>query len=192
MKEIGHRCGWVNGKNPLYVQYHDEEWGVPQHSENRLFELLVLEGFQAGLSWECVLNKRERFRRVYDGFDAEKVSRYGEEKIRELLADPGIIRNRLKIQASVTNAKAFLRIQEEYGSFDAYVWGFTGGKTVCESYDVRTTSPLSDTISKDLKRRGMKFVGSTVIYSYLQAIGVINGHGPECGLHKGEAPGGEK
>lgn len=180
MKEIIERCRWVNGKNPLYVQYHDTEWGIPQHSDRALFELLILEGFQAGLSWECVLNKREHFRRVYDDFDVEKVSHYDEDKIQKLLADPGIIRNRLKVRASVTNAKAFLQIQKEYGSFDAYIWSFTDGKTIFESYDVRTTSPLSDKISKDLKGRGMKFVGSTVIYSYLQAIGVINGHGPEC------------
>ena len=147
-----------------------------------LFELLILEGFQAGLSWECVLNKRERFRTVYDGFDVKQVSRYGEEKIEELLSDPGIIRNRLKVRASVTTAKAFMQIQEEYGSFDAYIWSFTGGEIIYESYDVRTTSPLSDQISKDLKKRGMKFVGSTVIYSYLQAVGIINGHGPECDL----------
>ena len=184
MREIIHRCKWVNMKNPLYIHYHDAEWGIPQHSDRALFELLILEGFQAGLSWECVLNKRERFRSVYDGFDVEKVSRYGEEKIQELLSDPGIVRNRLKVQASVTNAKAFMQIQSEYGSFDAYIWGFTNGETIYESYDVRTTFPLSDQISKDLKRRGMKFVGSTVIYSYLQAIGVINGHGPECDCYK--------
>lgn len=176
------RCKWVNMGNPLYIQYHDAEWGVPQHADQMLFELLILEGFQAGLSWECVLNKRERFRTVYDGFDVKQVSRYGEEKIEELLSDPGIIRNRLKVRASVTNAKAFMRIQEEYGSFDAYIWSFTGGEIIYESYDVRTTSPLSDQISKDLKKRGMKFVGSTVIYSYLQAVGIINGHGPECDL----------
>lgn len=176
------RCRWVNMGNPLYIQYHDAEWGVPQHADQMLFELLILEGFQAGLSWECVLNKRERFRAVYDGFDVKQVSRYGEEKIEELLSDPGIIRNRLKVRASVTNAKAFMRIQEEYGSFDAYIWSFTDGKTVCESYDTRTTSPLSDQISRDLKKRGMKFVGSTVIYSYLQAVGIINGHGLECDL----------
>ena len=184
MREIIHRCKWVNKKNPLYIQYHDAEWGIPQHSDRALFELLILEGFQAGLSWECVLNKRERFRASYDGFDVEKVSRYGEEKLQELLSDPGIVRNGLKVQASVANAKVFMQIQSEYGSFDAYIWGFTGGEAIYESYDVRTTSPLSDQISKELKRRGMKFVGSTVIYSYLQAIGVINGHGPECDLHE--------
>ena len=184
MSGIVNRCSWVNMKNALYIQYHDTEWGVPQHSDQMLFELLILEGFQAGLSWECVLNKRERFRRVYDGFDVAKVSRYDEKKIQELLSDPGIIRNRLKVLASVTNARVFLQIQGEFGSFDAYLWGFTGGKTIEESYDLRTTSPLSDQISKDLKKRGMKFVGSTVIYSYLQAVGVINGHGAECDCHQ--------
>lgn len=180
---MGHtvrRCAWVNPNNPLYIQYHDQEWGHPQHEDRMLFELLILEGFQAGLSWECVLNKRSHFRAVYDGFDPEKVSRYGEEKVRALLSDPGIIRNRLKVRASIANAKVFLAIQAEQGSFDRYIWGFTGGETVREDYTLRTTSPLSDQISKDLKKRGMKFVGSTVIYSYLQAIGVINGHSPEC------------
>ncbi|MBQ3105445.1 MAG: DNA-3-methyladenine glycosylase I [Lachnospiraceae bacterium] len=179
------RCAYVNLKNPLYVQYHDEEWGVPEHSDGKLFELLILEGFQAGLSWECVLNKREHFRRVYDNFDVERVSSYGEEKVRKLLADPGIIRNALKIRASITNARIFRKIQEEYGSFDAYIWSYTRGEAVREDYALRTTSPLSDAISKDLKKRGMKFVGSTIIYSYLQAIGVINGHGKECEWGKG-------
>lgn len=184
MSETVNRCSWVNMKNPLYVQYHDREWGIPQHSDQMLFEFLILEGFQAGLSWECVLNKRDHFRQVYDNFDAEKVSRYDEEKVQKLLADPGIIRNRLKVLASIVNAKVFLQMQKEFGSFDAYIWGFTDRKVVYESYELRTTSPLSDQISKDLKKRGMKFVGSTVIYSYLQAIGVINGHGPECNHHK--------
>lgn len=184
MKNIINRCAWVNLKNPLYVRYHDTEWGVPQHSDRMLFELLILEGFQAGLSWECVLNKRESFRAAYDGFDVEKVSCYGEEKIHALLSDPGIIRNRLKVYASVTNAEVFTKIQAECGSFDAYIWGFTNGAVIRESYDTRTTSPLSDLISKDLKKRGMKFVGSTVVYSYLQAIGILNGHGPECDCFK--------
>ena len=174
------RCAWVNLKNPLYVQYHDAEWGVPQHDDRALFELLILEGFQAGLSWECVLNKRAHFRAVYDGFDVEKVSRYGEEKIAALLSDAGIIRNRRKVLASIANANIFREIQAEYGSFDAYIWHFTGGKTIEECYTVRTTSPLSDEISNDLKKRGMGCVGSTVIYSYLQAIGILNAHGPEC------------
>ncbi|WP_298035192.1 DNA-3-methyladenine glycosylase I [uncultured Dysosmobacter sp.] len=174
------RCQWVNLKNPIYIQYHDTEWGVPEHDDQKLYELLLLESFQAGLSWECVLNKRENFRAAYDDFDIEKVCNYDEAKCAELLNDPGIIRNRLKVKASVTNSRIFREIQRKFGSFDAYIWGFTDGKVVFEDYSIRTTSPLSDQISKDLKKRGMTFVGSTVIYSYLQAIGIINGHGKEC------------
>ncbi len=177
---IVNRWSWVNMKNPLYIQYHDTEWSVPEHDDSKLFELLMLECFQAGLSWECVLNKREAFRKAFDGFDAEKISAYDEEKFQRLMADTGIVRNRLKIQASVTNSRVFLEIQKEYGSFDAYIWGFTEGKSVVESCDIRTTSPLSDMISKELKKRGMKFVGSTIIYSYLQAIGVISAHEEKC------------
>lgn len=176
------RCVWAGTKNPAYIRYHDEEWGQPLHDDRALFELLILESFQAGLSWECVLNKRENFRRAYDGFDVEKVAAYDEEKIAALLADPGIIRNRLKVRASVRNSQIFIAIQKEYGSFDRYIWSFTGGETVVEDYRIRTTSPLSDVVSKDLKKRGMTFVGSTVIYSYLQAMGVIDGHGCECAL----------
>lgn len=174
------RCQWVNLKNPIYVQYHDTEWGVPEHDDRKLYELLILESFQAGLSWECVLNKRENFRAAYDNFDIEKVCNYDEAKCAALLNDPGIIRNRLKVKASITNSRIFREIQREFSSFDAYIWGFTGGNVIFEDYSIRTTSPLSDQVSKDLKRRGMTFVGSTVIYSYLQAIGVINGHGKEC------------
>ena len=174
------RCAWVNLKNPLYIAYHDHEWGVPLHEDRSLFELLILETFQAGLSWECVLNKREAFRRAYDGFDVEKVAAYDEEKQRELLENPAIIRNRLKIKASIHNSDIFRRIQMEFGSFDAYLWGFTGGKSISEPYALQPTSPLSDTISADLKKRGMKFVGSTVIQAFLQATGVLNAHGPEC------------
>ena len=179
------RCSWVNLKNPLYVEYHDKEWGVPLHSDQKLFELLILEGFQAGLSWECILNKRQSFRQAFDDFDAEKISRYDEEKCARLMENPAIIRNRLKIKAAVTNSRIFLEIQKEYGSFDRYIWGFTEGKVIYESFDLRTASPLSDQISKDLKKRGMKFVGSTIIYSYLQAIGVINGHEKACGWWEG-------
>ena len=182
MKQICRRCSWVNTQNPLYVQYHDEEWGTPEHHDTRLFELLILEGFQAGLSWECVLNKRAAFRAAFDGFDADKVSRYDEVKRAELMATPGIIRNRMKIVAATTNARVFKAIEQEFGSFDAYIWGFTDGQTLREPYTQRTTSPLSDAISKDLKRRGMKYVGSTIIYSYLQAIGILDAHGPECDL----------
>lgn len=178
------RCFWANPKNPLYIAYHDEEWGVPCHDERKLFEMLILEGFQAGLSWECVLNKREAFRVAFDNFDVKKVVKYDENKFAELAANPKIIRNRLKIGASVVNASAFIKIQEDYGSFDRYIWSFTNGEVIHEPCDLRTTSPLSDTISKDLKKRGMKFVGSTVIYSYLQAIGVIDGHLEGCWKYK--------
>lgn len=178
------RCAYVNMGNPLYIRYHDEEWGIPEHSDQKLFEMLLLECFQAGLSWECVLNKREAFRTAFDHFDADKIACYGEEKIQQLMNDPSIIRNRLKIKASITNAAVFKQIQAECGSFDAYIWGYTNGETIIEEYTVRTTSPLSDRISKDLKKRGMKFVGSTIIYSYLQAIGILNAHGKECDWHK--------
>ena len=178
------RCDYVNLNNPLYIRYHDEEWGIPEHSDGKLFEMLLLESFQAGLSWECVLNKREDFRLAFDGFDPEKVRSYDENKCLSLVQNANIIRNRRKIDAAISNADIFLKIQKEFGSFDAYIWSFTDGKTVVEDYHLRTTSPLSDAVSKDLKKRGMKFVGSTIIYSYLQAIGVIDGHGAECELHK--------
>ncbi|MCM1578553.1 MAG: DNA-3-methyladenine glycosylase I [Ruminococcus sp.] len=174
------RCNWVNMKNPLYISYHDNEWGVPCHDDKMLYELLILESFQAGLSWECILNKRQAFREAFDNFDVDKVMLYGEEKQEELLANKAIVRNKLKIKAAVANSVVFKEIQRECGSFDRYIWEYTGGKTVREEYLLRTTSPLSDSISKDLKKRGMKFVGSTIIYSYLQAIGIINGHGKEC------------
>lgn len=178
------RCGWVNLKNPAYIAYHDSEWGVPCHDDRALFELLILEGFQAGLSWECVLNKRENFRRAFDGFIVDRVAQYDSKKVDELLANPEIIRNRLKIVASINNGRVFQAIQKEFRSFDQYIWSFTGGVPVVESYLERTTSPLSDAVSKDLKRRGMRFVGSTIIYSYLQAIGVIDGHAADCDCHR--------
>ncbi|MBO2527159.1 MAG: DNA-3-methyladenine glycosylase I [Clostridiales bacterium] len=174
------RCAWVNLNNPLYIRYHDKEWGIPLHDDGALYELLLLESFQAGLSWECILNKREAFRQAFDGFDIHKVAAYGDEKIAELMENPAIIRNRRKISAAVKNSIIVLEIQQEFGSFDLYLQGFTGGSIVCEAYTLRTTSPLSDRISEDLKRRGMTFVGSTIIYSYLQAIGVICAHGREC------------
>ena len=182
---IVRRCGWVNLRNPLYVAYHDHEWGVPEHDDRKLFEMLLLECFQAGLSWECVLNKREAFREAFDGFDAGKIGRYDETKCEQLLAAP-IVRNRLKIRAAVTNSRVFRQIQAEFGSFDAYLWGFTQGRTIRESCELRTTSPLSDAISKELKRRGMRFVGSTIIYAYLQAIGVYNAHTDSCDCYKRE------
>lgn len=181
-----HRCFWVNMKNPLYIQYHDTEWGVPQHSDKKLWELLMLESFQAGLSWECILNKREAFRKAFDDFDVEKISEYDEEKCSQLLADPSIIRNKLKIRACITNSRIFRKIQEEYGSFDTYIWGFTEKQVIFESCDIRTSSPLSDEVSKDLKKRGMKFVGSVIIYSYLQAIGILNAHTKDCDWYKGK------
>ena len=174
------RCSWCSPKNERYIRYHDEEWGIPVHDDRRLFEMLLLESFQAGLSWECVLNKREAFRRAFDDFDPEKVSRYSEEKMESLRNDPAIIRNRLKIRAAVKNAALFRDIQREYGSFDRYLWGWTNGTVIRECS--RTSSPLSDAVSDDLKKRGMQFVGSTIIYSYLQAVGVIFSHEEECFL----------
>ena len=172
------RCRWANPKNPLYIRYHDEEWGVPVHDDHKLFEMLILESFQAGLSWECILNKREAFRRAFDGFDLETVCAYGEEKLGKLMQEPGIVRNRLKIKAAVNNAKIFRDIQREWGSFDRYLWHWTEGQVVYETGVV--SSELSDAVSKDLKRRGMKFVGTVIIYSYLQAVGVINSHEETC------------
>ena len=177
------RCAWVNLKNEKYVRYHDTEWGVVTRDEGTLYELLILESFQAGLSWECVLNKREAFRAAFDGFSPTRVAEYGDGKVEELLSDKGIIRCRRKILAAINNTRIFLDIVAECGSFAAYLDSFTGGETVYEEYTLRTTSPLSDAVSRDLKRRGMKYVGSTIIYSYLQAIGVINGHGCECEWH---------
>lgn len=174
------RCAWCNPKNEAYVRYHDEEWGRPLYDDKKFYELLLLECFQAGLSWECVLNKREGFRAAFDGFDIDKVIAYGEEKQAALLKDARIIRNRLKIKAAVDNSAVFKAIEEEYGSFAKYIWSFTDGRIVNEAFTVRTTSPLSDAVSRDLRRRGMTFVGSTVMYSYLRAMGVINGHSQDC------------
>ena len=175
------RCHWCNLRNPLYVDYHDHEWGVPEHDDHHLFELLLLECFQAGLSWECVLNKREAFRRAFAGFDPVAVSQFDQTRQEQLAQDATIIRNRLKIKAAVTNAQVFLRIQAEYGTFATYLWGFTNGHTLYETG--LATSPLSDLVSRDLYRRGMRFVGSTIVYSYLQAAGIINSHEPGCFLH---------
>lgn len=180
MKKSVERCRWTNLKNPLYIAYHDNEWGVPLHDDGKLFELFILETFQAGLSWECVLNKREAFRKTFDGFDIQKISNWNDEKISALMSNKNIIRNRLKIKAAVQNSRAFTALQKEYGSFDNFIWSFTDGKTVYEEYNSQTTSPLSDEISRILKRRGFSFAGSTTVYSFLQACGVINGHGKEC------------
>ncbi|MBQ2865813.1 MAG: DNA-3-methyladenine glycosylase I [Clostridia bacterium] len=176
------RCAWCNLSNPLYVDYHDNEWCVPNFDERYLYEMLILESFQAGLSWECVLNKREAFRRAYDDFDIDKVVTYGESKTEQLMSDKSIIRNRRKIEASIKNSRIFKDIAQEFGSFGTYLQTFTKGETVYETG--RTTSSLSDAISIDLRRRGMSFVGSTIIYSYLQAIGVIYSHDETCFKHR--------
>ncbi len=174
------RCHWVNEGNPLYVKYHDEEWGRPSRDDAYLFEMLLLECFVAGLSWECVLNKREAFRAAFAGFDALQVASFREEDVELLMRDSGIIRHRDKIQAAITNARVFLEIQTEFGTFADYAWGFAGGKVIHEPWHQRTASLVSDALSRDLKRRGMRFVGSVTIYSWLQAVGIICGHGKEC------------
>ena len=176
------RCKWCNLKNPLYIAYHDSEWCVPNFDDKYLYEMLLLESFQAGLSWECVLNKRESFRKAYDDFDIDKVISYDENKINELLSNKDIIRNRRKINASIHNSKIFKSIACEYGSFYNYLRTFTHDRTIYETD--KTTNDLSDALSKDLQNRGMTFVGSVIIYSYLQAIGVIHSHDKECYLHK--------
>lgn len=177
------RCFWVSD-DPLYIEYHDKEWGVPVYEDDRLFEFLILETFQAGLSWITVLKKRENFREAFDGFDYKKIANYGEDKYEELLQNAGIIRNKLKIKATITNAQAFMRVQEEFGSFSKYIWEFVNGKPIKNSFskreEVPATTELSDTISKDLKKRGFKFVGSTVIYAHMQATGMVNDHTTDC------------
>lgn len=179
---IKNRCKWCNLENEIYVEYHDKEWGNPRFDEKYLFEMLILESFQAGLSWECVLNKREDFRKAYDDFDLDKVCNYDNQKISELLSNKKIIRNKLKIKASINNAKIFKEIQKECGSFYNYLCSFTGHEVIYEINE--TSSLLSDRISADLKKRGMKFVGSTIIYSYLQAIGIIYSHDENCYMYK--------
>ena len=176
------RCKWCNLKNPIYVEYHDNEWGVPNFDNKYLYEMLLLESFQAGLSWECVLNKRESFRKAYDDFDIDKVCSYDEQKVNELLHNRDIIRNKLKINASILNSKVFKAIVDEYGSFYKYLKKFSGDEILYETD--RTTNKLSDSISADLQKRGMKFVGSTIIYSYLQAVGIIYSHEKDCFLYK--------
>jgi len=177
------KCGWCLG-DPLYEAYHDNEWGVPVHDDKTLFEFLILETFQAGLSWITILRKRENFRKALDHFNYEKIATYNQDKIDGLLKDSGIIRNKLKIHATITNAKAFIAIQKEFGSFSKYIWDFVDGKPIknkLENYkNAPPTTPLSDTISKDLKQRGFKFVGSTVIYAHMQATGMVNDHETQC------------
>ncbi len=177
------RCSWCEN-NPLYIKYHDEEWGLPVKNDAKLFEFLILETFQAGLSWLTVLKKRENFRKAFDYFDYLKVAKYDEKKFNSLLQDAGIIRNKLKIRATITNAQAFIKIQEEFGSFSNYIWGFTDGKVIKNNWktlaEIPAKTTLSDTISKDLKKRGFKFVGSTIIYAHLQATGMVNDHLISC------------
>ena len=181
------RCSWP-GDMPLYVDYHDNEWGRPTHDDRELFELLVLEGAQAGLSWITILKKREAYREAFDGFDPAKVALYDEAKVEELMQNAGIVRNRLKINAAITNAKLFLDVVEEFGSFDAFLWGYVDGSPIvnrwCSEDEIPASTPLSDRISKDLKKRGFKFVGSTIVYAYMQSIGMVNDHVTGCFVHR--------
>ncbi|MAZ72817.1 MAG: DNA-3-methyladenine glycosylase I [Flavobacteriaceae bacterium] len=181
------RCWWC-GNDPLYITYHDTEWGVPVKDDAKLFEFLTLETFQAGLSWITVLRKRENFRKAFDAFNYKKIAAYSEEKVQELLQDAGIIRNKLKVRATITNAQAFMKVQDEFGSFSNYIWGFVDGKPIQNNFqnknDVPANTPLSDTISKDLKKRGFKFVGTTVVYAHMQATGMVNDHVTNCFRHK--------
>lgn len=180
------RCAWAT--TDLYKEYHDTEWGVPEHDDRKLFEMLILEGMQAGLSWITILNKREAFRKAFDQFDYHKVALYDDAKIEELMQNPGIIRNRLKINAAITNAQQFLKTREEYGSFDAFLWAFVDHQPILHHInteeEIPVSTPLAEKISRDLKKRGFKFVGPTIIYSYLQAVGVVNDHVKTCFLYK--------
>jgi len=180
------RCPWCE-HSELYRQYHDEEWGVPVHDDIKQFEFLILEGAQAGLSWSTILNKRDGYRTAYDGFDPVKVAAYDDAKATELLNNPGIVRNRLKIAASINNAQHFLEVQQEFGSFDNYIWEFVGGRPIVNTFrkmsQVPATSPESDALSKDLKKRGFKFVGSTIVYAHMQAAGLVNDHLVDCFRH---------
>ena len=178
------RCPWADPSKPDYLAYHDEEWGVPVHDDRKLFEFIVLESAQAGLSWYTILRKREGYRQAFDAFDPEKISRYDDQKVAELLANPAIVRNRLKVLATINNAQRFLAIQAEFGSFDAYLWRFVGGKTLVNAWhtlaECPATTPESDALSKDLKQRGFKFMGSTVCYAYMQAVGLVKDHLLDC------------
>jgi DNA-3-methyladenine glycosylase I len=185
------RCGWATGE--LMIRYHDEEWGVPVHDDRRLFEFLILEGAQAGLSWSTILNKRDNYRRAFEGFDPKRVARYDRRKIGQLLRNPGIVRNKLKIASTIANAKAFLSVQEEFGSFDRYIWQFVEGKPRLNSPSsikhVPARTPESDAVSKDLKRRGFNFVGSTICYAFMQAVGMVNDHVVDCFRYPGKESG---
>jgi len=181
--DIVQRCAWA-GSDPLYLAYHDREWGVPLHDDRLLFEFLVLEGAQAGLSWITILRKREAYRAAFAGFDPDAVAGFDERKIAELLANPGIVRNRLKVASAVGNARAFLKLQEEFGSFDAYLWRFVDGRPIRNAWrgigDVPASTPVSDALSRDLKRRGFRFVGGTICYAFMQAVGMVNDHTVDC------------
>lgn len=181
------RCAWSTS-DPLYIQYHDEEWGVPLHDDQKLFEFLVLEGAQAGLSWITILKKRENYRKAFGGFDPQKVARYGDKRFERLMGDAGIVRNRQKIQAAIGNARAFLKVQDEFGSFDKYMWGFVDGKPIVNRWqtlkEIPAKTPLSETISKDLIKRGFRFVGPTIVYAHLQATGVVQDHLVSCFRYK--------
>ena len=177
------RCGWVPD-DPLYRAYHDKEWGVPVHDDRLLFEFLILEGAQAGLSWSAILKKRENYRKAFASFDVRKIARFDGAKVKQLLANPGIVRNKLKVAAAIQNAKSFLSVQEEFGSFDAYIWHFVGGKPKQNAWkthkNIPAMTPASDAMSKDLKKRGFNFVGSTICYAFMQAVGVVNDHTTDC------------
>lgn len=180
------RCGWATGD--LMIRYHDEEWGIPVHDDRKLFEFLILEGAQAGLSWSTILNKRENYRRVFDRFDAARIAAYDRKKVRQLLADPGIVRNKLKIASTIANAGAFLEVQKEFGSFDRYIWQFIGGRprtnAIRSMRQIQERTPESDAMSKDLKKRGFNFVGSTICYAFMQAVGMVNDHLVNCFRYK--------
>jgi DNA-3-methyladenine glycosylase I len=182
------RCKWAEGVNLDYIEYHDKEWGVPVHDDRVQFEFLILEGAQAGLSWSTILNKRDGYRQAFADFDVEKVARFTAKRVEKLLTNPAIVRNRLKVQSAVTNAKAFIKVQEEFGSFSDYIWGFVGGKPIQNKFkkdgDIPATSAESDALSKDLKKRGFKFVGSTIVYAHMQATGLVNDHVIGCFRYK--------
>jgi len=182
------RCRWAEGVNLDYIRYHDEEWGVPARDDRTQFEFLILEGAQAGLSWSTILNKREGYRKLFVDFDPEKVARFTKKRVEKLLLDPSIVRNRLKVESTVTNAKAFLKVQKEFGTFSDYIWGFVDGEPIQNKFkkdsDVPATSPESDALSKDLKKRGFRFVGSTIIYAHMQATGMVNDHVTGCFRHR--------
>ncbi len=188
MNEKTKRCWWAEGSSPNYIEYHDTEWGVPVYDDRVQFEFLILEGAQAGLSWSTILNKREGYQKLFAGFDVQKVAHFTPKRIAKILLDPAVVRNRLKVESAVTNAKAFIAVQEEFGSFSNYIWGFVDGKPIQNRFkqgtDVPATSAASDALSKDLKKRGFKFVGSTIMYAHMQATGLVNDHVTSCFRHK--------